>query len=139
VATHSDPGRARSRRGAAGLALALLLALPACGPPQVAPMNRRIVLALATATSARSPEWLEACAGQVAERRAAGALADAEHDAFAAILADARAGRWDRARDAAYALRDAQEPTPETVQAVKDRTLPEPVKLEPRPRRASRS
>lgn len=126
-------------RWSAVMALLLLLLVPGCGPPQVAPANRRIVLALATATSARNSEWLEACADQIAASQAAGTLHDAEREAFAAILDDARAGRWDTARDAAYALRDAQEPTPETVEAVRQRTLPEPVRLEPRPRRVSRS
>jgi hypothetical protein len=129
-------GRNAARRCAA-LALLILL-VPACGPPQVSPANRRIVLALATATSARNAEWLEACAGQIEASRAAGTLGAAESEAFAAILDDARHGRWDAARDAAYALRDAQTPTAEAVEAVRRRTLPEPVRLEPPPRGASR-
>lgn len=128
--THSDPvSRTRWRW------VLLVLVLPGCGPPQVAPANRRIVLALATATSSRNLEWLEACAVQIEERRAAGALPDAERKVFEAILADARGGRWEAARAASYALRDAQKPTAEAVEAVRLRTLPEPVVLEPVSRR----
>lgn len=117
--------------------LAVLVVLPGCGPPQVATANRRIVLALATATSARNHEWLDACARQIDERAAAGALQDAEREAFRAILDDARSGRWEEAREASYALRDAQKPTAEAIEAVRLRTLPEPVVLDPRPRRAA--
>lgn len=113
------------------------LVLPGCGPPQVGTANRRIVLALATATSARDAGWLESCAAQIDERRAAGALQEAEGEAFDAILADARSGRWEEAREASYALRDAQKPTAEALEAVRLRTLPEPVVLEPRHRRAA--
>jgi hypothetical protein len=105
-----------------------------CGPPQIGVENREIVLALATATSAENPGWLEQCAGEIESSRTSGTLTEAEDRAFSAILDLARAGRWAEARDDAYALRDAQEPTAETIEAVKNRTLPEP-KIPPPGRR----
>lgn len=125
---HRTPSRSR-RFGNSGVGwvAGTLIVLAGCGrPPQIAEANRSIVLALATATSAENPEWLERCAAEVAEAHARGTLTAAEDRAFNAILDHARSGRWEPARRAAYGLRDAQRPTAAMVEAVSKRTLPEP-------------
>lgn len=113
-----------------GTALALA---GGCGrPPQIQEPHRELVLALATATSAQNVEWLEGCARDIEAARSAGTLTEPEDRAFTAILDQARAGRWETARDRAYALRDAQRPTRERIEAVRQRTLPEPRMPSPR-------
>jgi hypothetical protein len=121
--------------GATALGLALL-ASGCGGPPQVAHDHRRLVLSMATAVSARNPEWLEANAKIVDDLRGQGKLSAAEDAAFSSILTKARSGDWDAAREEAYGLRDAQEPTAETSEAVQKRTLPKakkPGRPAPRP------
>ena len=51
----------------------------------------------------------------IEKERAAGKLSDAEYESFSAIVSQARAGDWKSAETAAYALREAQEPTAEDL------------------------
>lgn len=125
-ATSSERWFRASVLGVAGWLLA------GCGPPQIGLANREIVLALATATSAENTEWLDLCVRDIEAAREGGMLPEVEDDAFSAIIELARAGRWEKARDKAYALRDAQEPTPESIEAVRKRTLPAPRQPGPR-------
>ncbi len=110
-----------------GLILLVILTIPiGCGEVQVARVNRELMLRLATATSSRNQENLERIAKEVDEGLRDGRISEAEADTFSAIIDLARDGRWDEARDRAYALRDAQQPTEEDKQRVRDRVLPEP-------------
>jgi hypothetical protein len=95
---------------APGAALLLLLVAGCGGQPQVGPENYRLVESLRTAVSARRTDWLDENARLVEERRAAGKLNDAQHGAFAAIIAKARAGQWEEAETDVVALAKAQQP-----------------------------
>ena len=109
-----------------GLVLVVVLHASGCGSyPQVSGEHRRLILSLATAVSARNPEWLEANARIVDDLRGQARLTAAEDEVFTSIVARARSGDWDAAREEAYALRDAQEPTAESSDAVRKRALPE--------------
>ncbi len=131
-ATPGTHGRCRTRTLstlAQGLILGTLIALTfttiGCNrPPQVNRDHRELVLRLATATSAQNAEWLEMASEEVESLRAAGELTEAEDRSFSSIIDIARAGDWEKARKAAYALRDAQRPTEEDLAIVKKRTLP---------------
>ncbi len=128
----SRPTIVRARR-AGVTALGLVLLASGCGSyPQVSGEHRRLILSLATAVSARNPEWLEANAKIVEDLRGQAKLTAAEDEVFSSILAKARSGDWDAAREEAYALRDAQEPTAETSDAVQKRALPKARKPGPR-------
>ncbi len=123
----------RARR-AGVTALGLVLLAAGCGSyPQVAGEHRRLILSLATAVSAMNPEWLEANAKIVEDLRGQAKLTAAEDEVFSSILAKARSGDWDAAREEAYALRDSQEPTAETSDAVQKRALPKAKKPGLRP------
>ena len=84
-------------------------------PPQVTGENRQIIVSLVTAVSARNTDWLKKNAELIEKERAAGKLSDAEYESFSAIVSQARAGDWKSAETAAYALREAQEPTAEDL------------------------
>ncbi len=129
------PTRAAARlAGLTTLVVALVLPASGCGNyPQVSGEHRRLVLSLATAASARNPEWLEANARIVEDLRGQARLTAAEDEVFSSILAKARSGDWDTAREEAYALRDSQEPTAETSDAVQKRELPKAKKPIRRP------
>ena len=116
----------RSRLGRAVVtALGLVLLGSGCGGyPQVSGEHRRLVLSLATAVSARNPVWLEANARIVDDLRGQGRLSAAEDEVFSSIVARARSGDWYSATEEAYALRDSQEPTAESSEAVRKRALP---------------
>ena len=92
-------------------------------PPQVTGENRRIIVSLVTAVSARSSDWLEKNAELIENERAAGKLSDAEYQSFSAIVSQAQAGDWKSAETAAYALREAQEPTAEDLRNLEARKL----------------
>lgn len=132
----TSPG-GRSRVAFALCAGLALMATPAgCSPPQVEPEHRELILMLATATSTRDAEILEAAAEEVEELRAEGRLPSAEASAFGAIIAAGRAGDWEKARRRAYALRDAQRPSQADIDRLKSRPLNPTRPLEPgaRPR-----
>jgi hypothetical protein len=115
--------------------LAMLLMLPwvvagvGCSPPQVDPEHRELILRLATATSTRDARLLESVAEDITSRRDAGTLGGAPAAAFEAIVSAGRAGSWEAAQRRAYALRDAQEPTPDEINRLRSRPLPPPKNL----------
>lgn len=83
------------------------------GPPQVEGHNREIVTSLATAVSARDQGWLEQNARLIERRKSEGELSDQEYEVFNRIVAQAKAGDWDKAERAVYGLREAQRPSSE--------------------------
>lgn len=105
-----------------GLSLLLGMVVGCAKPPQVGAANLDLIEALATATSTQKPELIERCSKMVEERSAQGKLGREQADEFSAIFALARAGDWDKARDRAYAFRDAQQPE---VTGEVERKLPE--------------
>jgi len=92
-------------------------------PPQVTGENRRIIVSLVTAVSARNSDWLKTNAELIEKERAAGKLSDAEYQSFSAIVSQAQARDWKSAETAAYALREAQEPTAEDLRNLEARKL----------------
>lgn len=100
-----------------------------CGPPQVEPAHREMILKLATATSNSDLQLLDRSAEEVERLRAEGTLDSTEESAFLAIIDSARSGDWEKARRRAYALRDAQRPTKDDVERLKTRPLPPPKTL----------
>ncbi|HEV7226171.1 MAG TPA: hypothetical protein VGN42_25920 [Pirellulales bacterium] len=112
----------RSIEKHAALSMVLLGAalLGGCGgPPQVASGNQRLISALRTATSAQQVPWLDECAKQVDEGKAAGTISADEAAAFEAIIALARSGEWKQAEDEAARLGAAQRPTAEDIERLK--------------------
>lgn len=94
---------------------ALTMALCGCGATQVTPKNRHLVESLATAVSAKNPEWLDENARLIEGRRTTGNLAAAEDSALSAIVVLAEAGDWAKAEELALALRDGQRPSSQDV------------------------
>jgi len=90
------------------LILALGVATTGCGETQVSPTNRRIVESLATAVSARNPDWLRENAEIISARKAAGELGQDEALVLQEIVDLAGTGRWPDAEARAFALRDGQ-------------------------------
>jgi hypothetical protein len=106
--------------------------LGGCGPPQVKPEHRELVLRLATATSTRDSRLLESATRKVGDLRELGELSGPDASALESIVEAGHAGDWDRAQRLAYALRDAQRPTREDLDRIRARTLP-PMKPLTRP------
>ncbi|MFO0960919.1 MAG: hypothetical protein U0800_26355 [Isosphaeraceae bacterium] len=105
-------------------ALPLAIALAGCGrQPQVAPVNRDLLVSLATAVSAREPQWLERNAHLIDKKRDAGEMSEDEYRTFRSIIDRARSGDWQGAEAAAYALRDGQEPTADDLKKASERHL----------------
>lgn len=92
------------------------------GSPQVGVANIELVEALATATSTRRGDLLERCAGRAKEAREEGTLSAEAFEEVESILATARGGDWERARERAYRLRDGQSPEAESGEV--ERKLP---------------
>jgi len=92
-------------------------------PPQVTGENRQIIVSLVTAVSAHNSDWLEQNAKLIEKEQAAGKLSDAEYQSFSAIVSQAQAGDWKSAETAAYALREAQEPSAEDLRNLGARKL----------------
>ncbi len=90
------------------LALLGLVACCGCGETQVTPVNRRLVESLATAVSARNPDWLKENVEAIAKAKADGTLSPAEEQAFRTIIGPAEKGDWAEAERLAFALRDGQ-------------------------------
>lgn len=99
----------------------LLLAAVGCGYPAVQPGNQRLTSSLRTALSARNEGWLKMNEDLINERHQSGAMHDDEHEAFLAIIEQARQGDWAGAERAALGLQRAQRPTGVQIEAV---TLP---------------
>lgn len=116
------PGGQGSRtiRGVAVASL-LLAALTGCGYPAVQPGNLRLTSSLRTALSARNEGWLKINEDQINDLHQRGEMRDDEHEAFRAIIEQARQGDWQGAERAALGLQRAQRPTAEQIEAV---TLP---------------
>ena len=110
-------------RAAAVAALAISFGAGCNRPPQVTGENRRIIVSLVTAVSARNSDWLKTNAELIEKERAAGKLSDAEYQSFSAIVSQAQAGDWKSAETVAYALREAQEPTAEDLRNLEARKL----------------
>ena len=97
----------------------ILMALCAgCGPPQVSYENLELTSSLRTALSARNSEWLDENVRSIEERRAAGKMGDAEHEAFQSIVSQAKAGDWEAAEREVVELQKAQRPTREMIERV---------------------
>lgn len=117
------------RAGALGAIAAVLVACgllltAGCGaPPQVAGADRELIVSLATAVSARDPQWLDANERLIERRHAEGGLSDAAHRALSAVVAEARAGRWTEAEHAITALREGQEPDDNDARAASERRV----------------
>jgi hypothetical protein len=103
------------------IACSLALAWAGCGATQVSPANRRLLEALQTAVSAKNTAWLDGVEKLVADNRTKGELSDAEFSALDAIIRQAKAGNWDSAQTAVFALSDGQRPTAEDLERVRER------------------
>ena len=101
--------------------LGVLLAILGCGRPQAMPQNRELIASLRTAVNTRNAEWLEKNAKTLEERRDAGRVSDAEYQEFQAIIAKARAGKWEEAERETIAFQKAQRPTHEEIERVSKR------------------
>lgn len=88
--------------------LVVAAGLAGCGETQVAPVNRRLVESLATAVSAKNPEWLRENVEAIAKAKAEGTLTAAEEAAFRTIIEPAEKGDWAEAERLAFSLRDGQ-------------------------------
>ena len=109
-----------NRRPLCFAALLIASAFAGCGgEPQVAKQNQKLISALRTAASARQTQWLDECAKQVDEGKAAGTMSAAEAAAFTEIIALARSGEWKQAEEKAAALGAAQQPTAEDIERLK--------------------
>lgn len=101
--------RSERSRFALPLIMGLLAAgVAGCGETQVTPVNRRLVESLATAVSAKNPQWLKENVEAIAKAKAEGALSAAEESAFRTIIDPAEKGDWAEAERLAFALRDGQ-------------------------------
>lgn len=89
------------------------------GPPQVSRSNQKLISALRTAASARQVPWLDECAKQVEEGKAAGTITAEEAAAFDEIISLARRGEWKAAEEEAARLGAAQQPTAEDLERLK--------------------
>lgn len=77
-------------------------------PPALEYDNLRYIQLLATAVSARNPQWLERVDDAVQQRRAEGQMSDAEFDSLQQIIAMAEGGAWEQADRECFDLAAAQ-------------------------------
>lgn len=100
--------------------LAVNLLIAGCGgPPQVSRGNLKLISALRTATSTRQIPWLDECAKQLEQGKAAGTISAEEAVAFDEIISLAREGAWKQAEEQAARLGAAQQPTAEDIERLK--------------------
>ncbi|MGD9722381.1 MAG: hypothetical protein AB7O59_12830 [Pirellulales bacterium] len=111
----------RLLRAACLLGGLLVLGIAGCRYPEAQPINMELITTLRTALSARNTDWLQANADIVEKRRTEGQMNDAEYDAFRQIIEQARGGDWDAAERASLEFQRAQRPTPEQIEAVRQR------------------
>ena len=98
----------------------ILCGIAGCGSePQVSRANQKLISALRTAASTRQVSWLDECAKQIDESKAAGTMSAEEAAAFDEIIALARSGQWKQAEERAAALGAAQQPTAEDIERLK--------------------
>ena len=92
--------RPRPMQAAAALLLLTVLASGCFGPPQMGPDREafKAIDALYTAVSLREPVHVDRCSDRLSELREAGKLPSSAHDALAAIIAEAKGGRWEQAQ-----------------------------------------
>lgn len=109
----------RTNRVLGMLCAALLVA--GCGPPQVAPANRRLIDGLRTATSSEQTQWVDQCARQIEEGKSNGTVSDEEYEEFQTIIRLAKEGNWKEANARAVRFGKAQKPTSEEVERAKAR------------------
>ncbi|HWB11371.1 MAG TPA: hypothetical protein VG826_19230 [Pirellulales bacterium] len=101
-------------------ALCVLLLVAGCGgPPQVTPVNRRLIEGLRTATSSEQMQWVDESAKQLEEGKRNGTVSDQEYEIFQSIIAMAKEGKWKEANAEAVRLGKAQKPTAEEVERLK--------------------
>lgn len=96
--------------------LAGLTALGCGGPPQVSPVNRRLIDGLRTAASSRQLQWIEESAKQVEEGKRGGAVSEREYEEFSSIIRLAREGQWQQAEAQSMRLAKAQKPTAQEIE-----------------------
>jgi hypothetical protein len=89
--------------------------------PQISASNRKILEAVQTAVSAKKLEWLEAVETQVTQKHAEGDVSDGEYHAIDAIITKARSGDWKGAQRDSFALSEAQRPTSDDLEMLKNR------------------
>ena len=70
--------------------------------------NYRLLASLHTAVSAKRIDWLDDVAKNIAERHAAGQLGEEQRAELDAIIAKARAGEWESAKDDVVHLQKGQ-------------------------------
>ena len=92
-----------------------------CGRTQVSAPNRRLLASLQTAVSAKKPEWLDATSRQLADKRSAGEVSEAEFKVMNAIVVKAQSGDWKGAQQDVFALSEGQQPTADDLAKVRDR------------------
>src|SRR5207244_1525253 len=100
-------------------ALALSQCVGCGNPPQVSRDNRRLIESLRTAISTQRADWLEMNSQKLEEQFAAGRMSEAEHQAFAQLVAQAREGKWSEAQEGIVRLAQAQRPTPEDLERLR--------------------
>ena len=91
--------RARPMQAAAALLLAAITS--GCfGPPQMGPDREafKTIDALYTAVSLHEPVHVDRCSDRLSKLREASKLPASAHDALAAIIAEAKGGRWEPAQ-----------------------------------------
>ncbi|HTI50893.1 MAG TPA: hypothetical protein VL475_08080 [Planctomycetaceae bacterium] len=98
-----------------GGAILVLLLYGCGGTPQFSAANRDLLKPLQTAVSAKKLEWVAATEEKIRAQREAGAVSDEELAAMNAVIAKARAGDWQGAQVAVFALVDGQRATAEDL------------------------
>lgn len=95
-----------------GMALAVALVLGGCGQPQLGPSPEafKAVDALYTAVSVRDASQLDRCDTALKRFQSEGTLPDAASGSLSAIIAEARAGSWEPARQRLRDFMLAQRP-----------------------------
>lgn len=98
-------------RGSVALAAAALI-LGGCGQPQLGPSPEafKAVDALYTAVSVRDTSQLDRCEAALKQFQSDGSLPDAASGSISAIIAEARAGSWEPARQSLRDFMLAQRP-----------------------------
>jgi hypothetical protein len=96
------------------LLLAVVI-LTGCGQAKIQPDNLKLTTTLRTALSTQNSEWLAQNIDAIEARRTAGEMEDEEYAAFQAIIAQAQAGEWQAAEQAAVKLQKAQRPSQEQI------------------------
>ena len=108
-------------KNAPTVCLACFVLVAGCSATQFSAGNRHLLEALQTAVSAKNDQWLDAVAKQIEDQRGKGTMSSAEYSAFAAIIQNAKAGKWDAAQSRVFALSEAQRPTADDLARIQKR------------------